>query len=731
MTFLGFERPVEYGREQVFDPTTAQMVLNANRDYINAVYNDYRQALADMKEFNKEYGDFLSPIQADMDWYEKNVSGRIRGFIDDLYNRGVDPLRSSEGRAAVTRELARLPIQQVAQKRQAAESAREYIKNRDALRKAGMWNEDYERAMLGGQLLEEWDNSLGPWKATSASPYMDYEQKYGHLFDKMGFEYDPEESKKFPGMRAFTKSKDRMRDILSASRPDLINDPQYKYDLQRIMSTNPGISSTDASRLLENEIIERNYKGGMELKEDPIYMANLKYNQNLNLLRRRLGDEDGPENNQQNFSTTFMDRLWNDIDNDRDRKLFSLGNRSTSLNDILSYWDKMMESVKDKGKVVGEKDVDKHVRKGVITPSPYGVSPSVGIAKTNVVTEKGKENVYDQSSNALYKQYAYEKARWANMINGNYYPSKYDTRKTEDGKNYIVPIINRIIKKGKSATPEELNLLKQYRNEDLNSIIMKASSSSPEWSGKGNQPKGTMAVRDAKKRASDYWDGFAAEGQGPIQNKVLHQQFVGSNNQIKDPDLPNGYYSVRFGNDYHYAPVRQLNVSGNARFKYNDIHSKFDRFIRGRYGVSVNENDVKAAGIPYQDRYGRQLDILSHPLMSKEQIQQFFDSLSYKEKQKYKDINGLVRELGLLPTDQKTMYRGKDEELHSSDTYYEIPVIRTIDNSGGYKYRNINTLSNILEFNATIADKEQVNSENQSVIDGLPVELATQLLLSE
>jgi len=103
-----------------------------------------------MKEFNKEYGDFLSPIQSDMDWYEKNVSGRIRGFIDDLYNRGIDPLRSSEGRAAVTRELARLPIQQVAQKRQAAESAREYIKNRDALIKAGMWDEDYERHMLGG-----------------------------------------------------------------------------------------------------------------------------------------------------------------------------------------------------------------------------------------------------------------------------------------------------------------------------------------------------------------------------------------------------------------------------------------------------------------------------------------------------------------------------------------------------------------------------------------------------
>jgi hypothetical protein len=55
-----------------------------------------------MKEFNKEYGDFLSPIAADMDWYAKNVTGAVRDKINDLYARGIDPLRSSEGRAAIS-----------------------------------------------------------------------------------------------------------------------------------------------------------------------------------------------------------------------------------------------------------------------------------------------------------------------------------------------------------------------------------------------------------------------------------------------------------------------------------------------------------------------------------------------------------------------------------------------------------------------------------------------------
>lgn len=242
-------------------------------------------------------------------------------------------------------------------------------------------------------------------------------------------------------------------------------------------------------------------------------------------------------------------------------------------------------------------------------------------------------------------------------------------------------------------------------------MVYEANSSSPKWSGQGNQPKGTMATKDAKKRASAFWDTFSAEGLGPIQNKTLHQTFIGSNNTLKDPDLPNGQYTVRFGSGYHYAPVRQLNISGSARFKHNDIHSRFDRFLNGQYGVSMNENDVKAAGIPHVGRVGRQLDILSHPSISKEQLESFRSSLK-DSKYKNMSIDDVARELGLRAVNQKITYRGKDEELHSTDTYYEVPVIRTVENLGGYNFRDINVLSDINEFNAGIADKNVINSEN-------------------
>lgn len=191
MTFLGLERPVEQGREQVFDPVTAQMVLNANRDYINAVYNEYQQAKQDMKEFNKEYGDFLSPIAADMDWYAKNVTGAVRDKINDLYARGIDPLRSSEGRAAISMFLNSIDTAGIAKVRQSAEAAKEYIKNRGALQAKGLWNPDYERAVLGGKSIEDWDTIGGNsvWTRTSPSEYQDLNQYTSHIFDNLKDSY--------------------------------------------------------------------------------------------------------------------------------------------------------------------------------------------------------------------------------------------------------------------------------------------------------------------------------------------------------------------------------------------------------------------------------------------------------------------------------------------------------------------------------------------------------------
>jgi hypothetical protein len=36
-----------------------------------------------------------------MDWYSKNVTGKVKDAINYMYANGIDPVRSAEGRAAI------------------------------------------------------------------------------------------------------------------------------------------------------------------------------------------------------------------------------------------------------------------------------------------------------------------------------------------------------------------------------------------------------------------------------------------------------------------------------------------------------------------------------------------------------------------------------------------------------------------------------------------------------
>lgn len=168
MVFLGLEKPVEYGRQQIFDPTTAQMVLQAQDQYANALYRDYVRGLEDMKEFNKEYGNFITPILADQEWYNKNVINKVRGTIQRMYEAGIDPTRSVQGRAAISQLINSIDVGSVNKLRSSRDAANEYIKNRGLLEAKGLYNADLEERYLGHD-LSRWDTIGGGqiWDRTS------------------------------------------------------------------------------------------------------------------------------------------------------------------------------------------------------------------------------------------------------------------------------------------------------------------------------------------------------------------------------------------------------------------------------------------------------------------------------------------------------------------------------------------------------------------------------------
>ena len=174
MTYLGLERPVVWETKSLVDPTTIQMYLNSQRDYINALYNDYKQANQDMKDFNKEYGDFISPFRKDMARYGEIIGG-IKDKINQAYANGIDPLRSPEGRAMITKLISSVDPAEFNMMKSNAKTGYAYLDALQALRKAGKFSqdqEDFDIAFNGETPFDDFSTSgpggaLNTWGRTS------------------------------------------------------------------------------------------------------------------------------------------------------------------------------------------------------------------------------------------------------------------------------------------------------------------------------------------------------------------------------------------------------------------------------------------------------------------------------------------------------------------------------------------------------------------------------------
>jgi hypothetical protein len=85
-----------------------------------------------------------------------------------MYAMGIDPTRSAEGRAYIQRLINQVPVAEINKRRQAAAVAQEYIKNRGLLESKGLYNPDFEKYILNGKSLEDWDTATdGMWTRTS------------------------------------------------------------------------------------------------------------------------------------------------------------------------------------------------------------------------------------------------------------------------------------------------------------------------------------------------------------------------------------------------------------------------------------------------------------------------------------------------------------------------------------------------------------------------------------
>lgn len=221
--------------------------------YISAAREQYNQAVQDQKEFAKEFGELYGPNANINKQFYDQTRGAVNKGLDYLYQNGIDPLRSAEGRAYIQKIIRERPYAEIANLKAQNESMKTYQKYRAEAMRNGTYDPDFEKFVLGGKTLESWDPSTdGMWTREAPSKYQDIQSWTDHLFNGMQLSYDEEATKKAGGLyQVYSKSPQKMKQILDANMKDLL-----KSDLGRYYLDMYG-GDTEA---LKQDIINRNRK---------------------------------------------------------------------------------------------------------------------------------------------------------------------------------------------------------------------------------------------------------------------------------------------------------------------------------------------------------------------------------------------------------------------------------------------------------------------------------------
>lgn len=149
----------QWAQMPVKDLFDTQMMLAS----VEAAKDMYEKGLAEMKDFRKEYGDFYTPFAKDMQAYS-NIVGRVQDKINELYDRGIDPLRSAEGRAIITREINSIDPTTLNAMRANAKFGTAYLSALADLQAKGLYDasaEDMRLSELGIDPFSEF-STIGP-----------------------------------------------------------------------------------------------------------------------------------------------------------------------------------------------------------------------------------------------------------------------------------------------------------------------------------------------------------------------------------------------------------------------------------------------------------------------------------------------------------------------------------------------------------------------------------------
>lgn len=244
--------------EPVAVPIIDLLDSNMMSQYINAAREQYNQAVQDQKEFAKEFGELYSPSSDLNKAYYDQTKGRVNKAIDYLYQNGIDPIRSAEGRAYIQKIIRETPYEKIANWKSDAENMKLYNKAAASLAAEGKYDKEYSDWTLAQQGLSTMDkfDPYGDTRWTAISPVKyqnidEFSKPYGDSIkpglltkqdvEALGYTYDAKND--YMGI-----SNQQVNSAAGKAVQAMKATPQGQFEIQRIKKqmAAQGLNPTDA-----------------------------------------------------------------------------------------------------------------------------------------------------------------------------------------------------------------------------------------------------------------------------------------------------------------------------------------------------------------------------------------------------------------------------------------------------------------------------------------------------
>ncbi len=664
-----------YSRDQwiqlpVRDLYDSQIMLAS----INAARDMYEKGQQQIKDFQKDYGDFYSPIQKDMDWYNKNVINGSRDVINDLYDRGIDPLRSAEGRAAISRWVNNVPTGDINKLKAGAKIAEDYLKNRAVLESQNKYNDDYEKWVNGGKSIDNWDTLRdGMWTRQAPAQFVTLKDATNDWFNNRTPHSLTKKDVESFGM-PYNKAYDYtgytygdLQNVANRNTPGWTGSPisDYYRHLAKQKLIDSGVNNPTKQQIesqLQKDVADAN----KEWMVSPVKTANeyakmdKQFAQQSAMQARGFSHEErmAAINAKNQRDNIYLQWKLSNMTVDKDGKPTAKTQEQPQT--PLTFTQQIINSS------------NQNKAQRYITQDSYNKNTSLfaqdSLNKAYSILGKADAN----RDGKLSKE---EQANWKVRYNKLTPIQKYNYDTYVKNYKYW----DRINKEGLGGAIKN-GLVDKYGNVTSMYVDKLAEVTK-------NNTKGVINPSSYNKLYSPYYNGVTSTNS--YGNKVLLNALTNNTYSKYVIDEANNKYGqthpvVNFADrGVYFGNVRAFNVSSGKNLTHGSISMKFQRFLKNNKinGWIVSNSGLGAVAVPNRGK-GQSLDIVANVSIPLETFSKF----AYENGS---DIESTAKNLGVRFMNRNG--QSVDYAKGSNNIFVEIPVSRQIDNNNGQFFGQLDT----------------------------------------